>query len=538
VRKLSNHLSQELVQNTSNLLQLPMLFTHRKLLVSVLLFGVLFPAQVTAQVSLDTGSIFAEVSSIISGMPGDSGNDYAAPSSTQLNSWGSVLNSVLQGAYTKASDTASILDYELIQFTDTTKTPNRTYYMLKSTGQNYWGTYIYNPNYSRPLVIQSPHPKKDFNTGKEGVHVFHETASFFFMLSGTSRCNNSAFSGCDGTTSICTGSSEDYRISDQAHILSTAFQSTTDTLFNKYSGTYFLQLHGFGKDSSDPFIILSNGTQDTPTVDYISTLKTNLEAEDSLFVDSIKVAHFDLSWTDLRGFTNVQGRLINSSVDPCDVSATTTNGRFIHMEQEKFRLRNTDTGWNKVSNAVINTFPSNSALPITLLHFNLHTQTDQKVICEWSTAQELNNAYFTIERSNTPNRWKEIATVDGANNSSQLLNYSYTDEHPYLGTSYYRLKQTDFDGNYSYSQTKSIRVNRLIHQVSVYPNPSKNHVILEANQEELEHIRMYTPLGENLVEKIEISVLSDSSVRLDLSKLAPGLYIIKTKTSATKVYKH
>ena len=260
------------------------------------------PADIIAQVVNDTGEIFTEVSSIISGMPGNSGDDYVVPNATQLNSWGQVLKSLLQRNYDEASDTANTLDYNLIQFLDTSKTPNRTYYVLKNVGTNYWGTYVYNPNYLRALVVQSPHPKKDFNTGKEGIYVFHETESFFFMLSGTSRCNHSSFSSCDGTTSICSGSSESYRISDLAHSLSTIFQNTTDTLFNKYYNTYFLQLHGFSKLSTDPFIILSNGTQVTPSPDYIATLKTNLESEDVLFVDSIKVAHIDLTFTRLRGF--------------------------------------------------------------------------------------------------------------------------------------------------------------------------------------------------------------------------------------------
>ena len=142
--------------------------------------------------------------------------------------------------------------------------------------------------------------------------------------------------------------------------------STTDSLFRKHNNTHFIQLHGFTKLSTDPYVILSNGTQLTPFLDYMSIFKTKLYDEDSLL--TFKVAHVDLTWTRLRGFYNVQGRLINSSSDYCNSNATTTNGRFFHFEQEQTKLRDDETGWDKVANALINTFtcPNLSNEPLNL----------------------------------------------------------------------------------------------------------------------------------------------------------------------------
>ena len=329
----------------------------RSLLIFILLITI--NKHSNCQLVLDTGDVFVEISAIISNMPGNSGNNYLPPTIMQLNTWGNVLNHLVQGDYNKASDSANTIGYELIQFSDTILTINTTYYILKSNSSNYWGTYVYNPDYCRPLVIQSPHPIKDFNTGKQGIHVFRRTEALFFCLSGTNRCNNSAYSSCDGTTLMCSSSSESYRISDLPHNISTIFQSTTDTLFRKYNNTHFIQLHGFTKLSTDPYVILSNGTQVTPSPDHMATFKTKLHEEDSSL--TFKVAHLDLTWTRLRGFFNAQGRLINSSSDYCNSNATTTNGRFFHMEQEKTKLRDDEVGWDKVANALKSTFTCSTA---------------------------------------------------------------------------------------------------------------------------------------------------------------------------------
>ena len=277
-----------------------------------------------------------------------------------------MLENMLQGDYAKASDSANAIGYDLIQFLDTTGSNNTTYYLLRTSSTNYWGTYVYNPNYCRPLVIQSPHPIKDPNSGIEGIYVFKRTEALFFCLSGTNRCNNSSYSTCDGATLMCSSTAESYRISDLPHNISTIFQSTTDSLFRKHNNTHFIQLHGFTKLSTDPYVILSNGTQLTPFLDYMSIFKTKLYDEDSLL--TFKVAHVDLTWTRLRGFYNVQGRLINSSSDYCNSNATTTNGRFFHFEQEQTKLRDDETGWDKVANALINTFtcPNLSNEPLNL----------------------------------------------------------------------------------------------------------------------------------------------------------------------------
>jgi hypothetical protein len=96
-------------------------------------------------------------------------------------------------------------------------------------------------------------------------------------------------------------------------------------------------------------------------------------------------------------------------------------------------------------------------LPIDLLSFTAKYQ-DGKVLLNWATGSEINNDYFTLERSRDAVSAEIIGFVDGAGNSSQTLHYEFIDHDPLPGISYYRLKQTDYDGSFEYSQWVAVQV--------------------------------------------------------------------------------
>lgn len=326
----------------------------------------------SAQVTVESGSIFNKVSNFISSIPGSTGDDYILPTNAEINNWNNIITDLINADFVPAASTANSLGYDLIEFSDTTTSPHQIYYILSPNSSNHWGFYIFNPNYCRTLVIQSPHPKNDFNTGKEGVHVFKETKALFFCLSGTHRCNSAQFSSCSGSTTACSSNSENFRLSDLAHNDNSIFQKTTEVLFNTFNDSYFIQLHGFAHDPGEPYLILSNGTQQTPNNDYLVDFRNAILIEDSTL--TAVVAHVDLAWTSLRGFSNTQGRLINQSANFCDSNAISTNGRFFHIEQEKTKLRNDITGWTKVSNALSNTFSCQTlSVENNVLHRNVLT---------------------------------------------------------------------------------------------------------------------------------------------------------------------
>lgn len=110
-------------------------------------------------------------------------------------------------------------------------------------------------------------------------------------------------------------------------------------------------------------------------------------------------------------------------------------------------------------------------LPVELISFNAIAD-DNVVGINWSTASQLNNDYFTIERSSNGEKFTELLKVDGAGTSVQQIDYFEQDLSPLPGTSYYRLKQTDFDGTSSYSQSVAVKRNTPTGALTVYPNPT------------------------------------------------------------------
>ncbi len=326
----------------------------KHLLITVFFLFCLTISTCYSQSLIESGELYQKLNGIINAMPGSGGNNYVEPNITEMSTWEQMLESLWEKDFTTATSLASQLNYDLIEFTDDTY--GEVYYVLqtKAINGNYWGTYVFNPySCQTNLVIQSPHPKYDSNTGKQGASVFENVGAAFFMLAGTHRCNSPTFTSCSGTTSSC-GNSEAYRISDMAHNVNSIFQITHQFLYDKIPDVYTIQLHGFSWNSSLPHIIMSNGTSMQPIgEDKLSELGMALSNIDTSLLHGLE--HITPSLP-LSGSTNTQGRYTNGSANPCTVSAAFNSGRFFHLEQEYSKLRASSDQWIKMSMALNQVF--------------------------------------------------------------------------------------------------------------------------------------------------------------------------------------
>jgi len=173
-------------------------------------------------------------------------------------------------------------------------------------------------------------------------------------------------------------------------------------------------------------------------------------------------------------------------------------------------------------------------LPIELISFNAELK-GTYVDLSWETATEINNDYFVIERAGEDLDWEAISTVIGAGNSNSLLTYSDKDREPRTGLSYYRLKQVDFNGEYTYSDPVTIFNNVVITSADVflYPNPSTNgSVFLKLPLEARDfptNIRLFDLSGKLLLSE---PYLSNSDVHeLKHGDLIPGIYLVQISSS-------
>jgi len=174
------------------------------------------------------------------------------------------------------------------------------------------------------------------------------------------------------------------------------------------------------------------------------------------------------------------------------------------------------------------------ALPVTL-----ETFTGQKnkstVLLNWSTATEINNSRFDIERKgDNATDWAVIGSVPGHRNSTVTENYTFTDGTPLNGNNYYRLRQVDEDGNYNYS----IVVNVLMAsgwQVSAYPNPVQSALVLDFNNDinETATITVYNAAGKAVLVTNQAVINGFNHIVLNqVQPLAKGVYFIKLSTKA------
>ncbi len=181
---------------------------------------------------------------------------------------------------------------------------------------------------------------------------------------------------------------------------------------------------------------------------------------------------------------------------------------------------------------------SQTPLPVELIYFNAMPVENRKVKVEWKTASEINNDFFTIEKSVNILDWETVNTVDGAGNSNTHLSYSTFDNKPYSGVSYYRLKQTDFDGQFKYSPIKRVQLIYFsTESIEVYPNPTSNLITVSGIISALNEIQIINALGQDVTNLTTVSKTSESTVLIDLSQLAKGIYYLKTKTTTNSVYK-
>jgi hypothetical protein len=112
-----------------------------------------------------------------------------------------------------------------------------------------------------------------------------------------------------------------------------------------------------------------------------------------------------------------------------------------------------------------------TTLPVSFLDLTGKLQPDGNVILQWATASETNNNYFTVQSSPDGIHFTDLKNVPGSGSSNSIQNYSATDQ-PASGITYYRIRQTDYNGDFSYSQIISVSSENPVFAFHLFPNPS------------------------------------------------------------------
>src|ERR1051326_888140 len=167
-----------------------------------------------------------------------------------------------------------------------------------------------------------------------------------------------------------------------------------------------------------------------------------------------------------------------------------------------------------------------SNLPIELTSFTASPLPDGNLL-KWTTATETNNDYFTVERSADATNFTQIATEKGAGNSDHVLQYSASDDEPLNGMNYYRLRQTDYDGHFSFSDIIATenRNDRMI-RLKIFPDPVSDILNVKIPVA-VQHVsaRVCDASGRELLRQPDAKT-ENGILAMDIHLLSAGIYFL------------
>ncbi|MCO6498774.1 MAG: T9SS type A sorting domain-containing protein [Vicingus serpentipes] len=266
------------------------------------------------------------------------------------------------------------------------------------------------------------------------------------------------------------------------------------------------------------------------STNFTDTFNIDMQLNACAGLASINVSH-------LRLLVDSDGDFSNASVYAAGSGLSFSNsGGLISITG----ISNTQIATNTTSYITLASIDAATPLPIELISFNAIVNEDV-VDLTWQTATEINNAYFTIERSTDGKEWEEVIITNGAGNSNQLIEYFETDYNPLSGISYYRLKQTDFDGKYEYFNIVPVKFEKNGNgNINLFPNPLNPGEIVTIEFSGIEAneflIVMRDVTGKEFYSKMMVNIENGELVGVPTETDIPaGVYII-TATSENQIY--
>jgi hypothetical protein len=161
-------------------------------------------------------------------------------------------------------------------------------------------------------------------------------------------------------------------------------------------------------------------------------------------------------------------------------------------------------------------------LPTELVSFKASSLSNS-VNLNWVTASEADNSHFIIEKSTDFRFWEALTFVEGQGNSLVRNEYSAVDDNPVNGTNYYRLKQVDIDGSFTFSDIVSIHFDKK-EKIKVYPNPAREVVYFRLENEMTGILGIYNLQGQLVMSRM---LVDEVSFEMNLNNLANGVYFYR-----------
>lgn len=245
-----------------------------------------------------------------------------------------------------------------------------------------------------------------------------------------------------------------------------------------------------------------------------------------------------------RNYSNAGTRLTALKRTTTPTGAWTLPGTYISSSNISNVVTCRRNGLSGFSDFAIGT--GSASLPVELLSFNATCDND-KVYLNWSTASEINNDYFSVDKTKDLYNWYELGSVPGSGTTNTIHLYNLTDNSPFSGKSYYRLKQVDFNGaSKTYDPVLSECIDletNTFEIINVVSNETRNELTITYNIPEDGKIDLYLMdyLGQRLTDNRNNSTKGLNMITISLNHpLAIGIYMFsiqcKEKVFTQKVF--
>ena len=322
-----------------------------------------------------------------------------------------------------------------------------------STGGNdsyaFYFTFSSKPGYTVSLSSITGFTRKS-NSGPTGCNIDYSVNGGSYVTAGAwSTSSTSGTVGTSGSTSL-SGISILQNVSPGTSI-KIRIAPTGSTTGNWY----------FTNTSS----IVVNGT-----VCLLPTITINPTSLIAYHKDTTYkfIAHSATSFNWQDSTTSHTWTNITSGTSPYLINGDTLKIKPVTQSMNGFKYRILANNGSCTTSSSVAVLSTSTTLPVKLEYFSAYKYGNMSLL-KWSTASEINNDYFDIERSPDCINWESISKISSlSGNSINELDYQYTDSHPLNDINYYRLKQVDVDGEFEYSPIVDVDFNTMNNIIKYY----------------------------------------------------------------------
>ena len=168
-----------------------------------------------------------------------------------------------------------------------------------------------------------------------------------------------------------------------------------------------------------------------------------------------------------------------------------------------------------------------TTLPVEWLSFTARLNDKEEAVLDWATASEINTDKFVIQKSKDGHSFENVGDVKAAQESNLIQNYTFLDNSPFQGITYYRIQQLDLDGTIDYSVIQSLKLEDS-QTIKIYPNllNSETPIYIETNSELRFHFKLFSSSGQKIIDQ-EVT----GNQYLTLPSLPRGIYVYKIENN-------